>query len=237
MSIASRACREYTGPMPKLIFDIETIGADFDSFDEQTQEYLLKTAHTPEDEAAVRDGLGFSPLTGEIVAIGILNPETDRGGVYFQAPGAELQETEEDGVQYVPCSEKEILKRFWDIAAHYDRFITFNGRAFDCPFILVRSAVHKLKPSVNLMPNRYYDSHIDLYDRLGFFGAVRRTMSLHMWCHAFGIKSPKEDGVTGYQVADLFKQGKYLDIARYCFGDLRATGAVYDRWEKYINTR
>ncbi len=227
----------YTGHMPKLIFDIETVGVDFDSLDEQAQGYLLKSARSPEEADQVREGLGFSPLTGEIVAIGILNPDTDRGGVYFQAPGATLETTEEDGVQYVPCSEKDILKNFWDIITHYDQFVTFNGRSFDCPFIMVRSAVHKLKPTKNLMPNRYWDAHIDLYDRLGFFGAVRRTMSLHMWCRALGIKSPKEGGVTGYQVADFFKQGKYLEIAKYCFGDIRATAKLHEYWEKYINVK
>lgn len=227
----------YNDRMPKLIFDIETVGADFDSFDTQTQEYLLKYARSPEEIDQVREGLGFSPLTGEIVAIGILNPDTDRGGVYFQSPNVELEQTEEENVQYIPCSEKEILQNFWDIIAHYDRFITFNGRSFDCPFIMIRSAVNKVKPTKNLMPNRYYDEHIDLYDRLGFFGAVRRTMSLHMWCRALGIKSPKEDGVTGYQVADLFKSDRYLEIAKYCFGDLRATSKLYEYWEKYINIK
>src|SRR6266498_3753804 len=219
--------------MPKLIFDIETVGVDFDSLDTQSQEYLIKHARTPEEAEEVKNNLSFSPLTGQIVAIGILNPDTGRGAVYFQAPGWDKEKSEEEDVQYFPVTEKQILERFWEIIAHYNQFVTFNGRSFDCPYIMIRSAALKVKPTKNIMPYRYGDEHIDLFDRLGFFGAVRRTMSLHMWCQAFGIKSPKSEGISGDNVAQLFKEGKYLEIAKYCFGDLRATSLLYDYWNKY----
>lgn len=222
---------------PKLIFDIETVGVEFDSLDEKSQELLLRFAESPEDIEAVKEGLGFSPLTGEVVAIGILNPDTDRGAVYFNSQGKHKENIEEDA-QYIPCSdEKEILKNFWDVVSHYNQFVTFNGRTFDCPYILVRSAIHKVRPTKNLMPNRYYDEHIDLLDRFTFFGAVRRKGNLHMWCQAFGIESPKSKGVTGEDVAQLFKDKKALDIARYCFDDIKATKSLYEYWDKYVNIR
>jgi hypothetical protein len=84
------------------------------------------------------------------------------------------------------------------------------------------------------MPNRYGDVHIDLLDQLTFFGASRRRFSLDMWCRTFGIESPKGQGITGYDVKDLFRAGKHLDIARYCAGDLRATASLLSVWETYI---
>ena len=87
------------------------------------------------------------------------------------------------------------------------------------------------------MPYRYGDDHIDLLDRLTFFGAVRRKMSLHMWCRAFGISSPKDKGVTGDDVGKLFQDKRYMDIARYCFDDVRATKELFSYWEKYINIK
>ncbi|MDP2648187.1 MAG: ribonuclease H-like domain-containing protein [Candidatus Yanofskybacteria bacterium] len=219
----------------RLIFDIETVGVDFETLDSASQEYLLKYAESPEEEEEAKRGLSFSPLTGQIVAIGILNPDTDRGAVYFQAP--DQQKFEEEGVQYFPATEKEILENFWEVMRHYDQIITFNGRMFDCPYIMIRSGILKVKPTKNLMPNRYYDEHIDLYDRLSFFGAMRRKMNLHMWCQALGIKSPKSDGITGDNVGPLFKEKKYKEIAQYCFGDLRATKELLAYWEKYINIK
>jgi len=225
--------------MSRLIFDIETVGIDFEALDPTSQESLLRYAESAEEEQEVKNQLGFSPLTGEIVAIGILNPDTDRGAVYYQAPGATAFEPlSENGTQYVPASEKEILKHFWETIRYYDQFVTFNGRIFDCPYIMIRSAALKLQPTKNLMPNRYYDQHIDLLDRLTFFGAVRRKMNLHLWCQAFGIESPKSKGVTGDDIARLFREEQdYLTIARYCFDDVKATKELFSVWEKYINIK
>lgn len=218
----------------KLVIDIETIGTDFDTMDDISKEYILKFAETEDDIKAAKEGLGLSPLTGEIVAIGMLNPDTNRGAVYYQSPDVPQESLEEDGIEYVADTEEGILKRFWETVKHYDQIITFNGRGFDAPFLILRSAIHSIKPTKELMPNRYNLSHTDLIDVLTFYGAVRRKFSLHMWCRAFGIKSPKEEGVTGYEVPELFKGRQYLTIARYCVGDLYATKELFEYWNNYV---
>jgi len=220
--------------MSRIIFDIETSGKDFDSLDKSTQEYLLRWAETEEDIKDVHESLSFYPLTGEIIAIGMLNPETDKGAVYFQSPETQRAPFEENGIRFESGPEKEILERFWNTVKSYKEIITFNGRSFDCPFILIRSAVHRIKPTKDLMPNRYNGSHIDLLDQLTFYGASRRRFSLDMWCKTFGIKSPKEEGITGYDIKNLFADKRYLDIARYCLGDVRATKELLGYWENYI---
>lgn len=218
----------------KIVIDIETTGKDFNSLDEISQDYLLKYAQTEDEVKAVKEGMGFSPLTGEIIAIGMLNPDTNNGAVYFQSPEVLQEPLKEDGIEYISDTEAGILRRFWEAVRHYDQIITFNGRGFDAPFLLIRSAVHKIRPTKDLMPNRYNCSHADLLDLLTFYGAVRRKFSLHMWCKAFGIESPKEEGVSGYEVHDLFQQRQYLTIAKYCIGDLYATKELFDYWNTYI---
>lgn len=222
--------------MGRVIFDIETAGADFETLEPAVRDYLIKWAENEEDEEKIKDSLSFYPLTGEIVAIGMLNPDTCKGVVYFQAPAGEPPLPFEDqNIKYECGSEKEIIEKFWNVIKSYDQIVTFNGRAFDCPFILIRSAVHRIKPTRNLLPYRYSDKdHIDLLDQLSFYGASRRRFPLDMWCRTFGIKSPKEDGITGYEVKSLFKAGRYTDIAQYCAGDLKATGELLSVWENYI---
>ncbi len=220
--------------MHRIIFDIETVGKDFESLDKPIQEYLLKYAESENEKEEIKDRLSFYPLTAEIVTIGLLDPDTQKGYAFFQTAGDPLLPFEEDNVLYETGTEKEIIDKFWNIIRNCNQFITFNGRGFDCPFILVRSAVHKIKPKKDLMPNRYSDIHIDLLDQLTFYGASRRKFNLDMWCRAFGIKSPKEDGITGYEVKDLFRAGKCLDIARYCMGDIRATKELLNYWGNYI---
>ncbi len=220
--------------MPRLIFDIETVGKDFESLDQTTQEYLLRYAETEDEKDEVKDRLSFFPQTAEIVTIGLFDPDAERGFAFFQTTGEPLLPFEEDSVRYETGTEKEIIEKFWNAMKTCSQFITFNGRGFDCPFILIRSAVHKIKPTRDLMPNRYNVTHIDLLDQLTFYGASRRRFSLDMWCRTFDIKSPKEDGITGYEVKDLYKSGRHIDIAKYCVGDLRATKELLSYWEKYI---
>lgn len=220
--------------MSRIIFDIETAGRDFETLEPSVQDYLLKRAITDDEQQEVRDSLSFYPLTGEIIAIGMYNPDSARGTVFFQNNSDPLLPFEDEGITYETGTEEEIVKRFWDTIKNYKQFVTFNGRGFDCPFIMVRSAVHKIKPLRDLMPNRYGEQHIDLFDQLSCFGATRRRFSLDMWCRTFGIKSPKEDGITGYDVKDLYTSRKYTEIARYCAGDLKATAELFTVWENYI---
>ena len=234
--------------MSKLVFDIETIGDDFDLLDQTSQEVLtrwIKKEASSDEEyenelANLKNGLGFSHLTGQIVAIGVYDVEKDKGAVYFQAPDDSIKDSEDGNIKFRVLSEKEMLQQFWNLAEKYDEFISFNGRAFDVPFLFVRSAINEIKPSKNLMANRYLSSqprnaqHIDLLDQLTFYGAVRRRGNLHLWSKAFGIKSPKEEGISGDDVGQLFKEKRFFDIAKYNVGDLQATKALYEYWEKFL---
>ncbi len=227
----------------KLIFDIETIGVEFESLDKISQKYITQYAENEEEETEAKERLGFSPLTGEIVAIGILNPETNKGAVYLRVSdkGQVTSDKIEEGITIETGSEKEIIEKFWETAKSYNYFVSFNGRGFDVPFLMIRSAILGVKPTKNLMSNRYlslqkYDAiHVDLFDQLTFYGAVRKRFNLHFWAKAFGIKSPKEEGITGDDVGRLYKEGKILEIAKYNAGDLKATKELYEKWEKYLN--
>ena len=220
--------------MSKIVFDIETIGVDFDAMPEPVQQYILKTGEDDKKNQEVKERLGFWPMTGEIVAICLLNPDTGKGRVYFQTGDKKIEPLIEDGIEYLAASEKEILEKFWQEIKNYDQFITFNGRKFDCPFIALRSGILKVKPTRNLMPYRYSDQdHVDLLDQLTFYDAFRK-FSLDFYCRTFKLESAKTEGMSGDQVREYFKKGKYLEIAKYCAMDVRATAELFERWSKYI---
>ena len=65
--------------MSRVIVDIETIGIEFDSLDHKSRDYLLKYAEDEKERQKIKDNLGLNPLTGEIVTIGMYNPDTQRG--------------------------------------------------------------------------------------------------------------------------------------------------------------
>lgn len=227
--------------MARLVFDIETVGEDWEKLDETTQEVLTRYVDNDDEDAVqeVKSGLGLSPLTGQIVAIGILDQDRNEGAVYYQAPGEPAAETVEDGITFRAMTEAEMLKAFWKTAANYDEFISYNGRSFDAPYLAIRSAIHKIRPTRDLLEGRYlYQQrsarHVDLQDQMTFYGAMQKKGGLHLHARAFGIESPKVGGVSGGDVAEMFKAKRYLDIARYNVGDLRATRELYEYWDKYL---
>ena len=219
--------------MERLVVDIETVGVPWDALNPSVQESLLRSAGTEEEQREVRDSLGLFPVTAQIVCVALYSPEQDHAAVYFQAPGGGVDVVREEKVVFVPCSERDLLVHFWEAAGRARQLITFNGRGFDCPFLLVRSAANHVRPTTDLMPNRYSNQHIDLMDQLTWFGALRRRFSLDVWCDALGVDQPKRE-VHGSEVGALYAAGEYMKIARYCLGDAIATAQLFDLWSRYM---
>jgi DNA polymerase elongation subunit (family B) len=220
--------------MARVVIDIETLGYPLQWFDEVRQEYLMKFADTDKEREEAVQKLSLYPTTAQIIAIGMLNPDTNRGKVVYQSDEAGEYLSEDGQIQFISCQEKEILAGFWNDVTKYGQFITFNGRGFDCPFLLLRSAILQVKPSRNLMPYRYDASvHCDLLDQLTFYGATRK-FSLDFYCKSFGIESPKAHGITGLDLGRLFGEKRFKEIADYCLGDVKATAELFTRWEQHL---
>ena len=220
--------------MSRLVIDIETLAFPLDSFDQTQQEYLLRFAQSDEEKVEAIQKLNLYAPTARIIAIGMYNPDTERGKVLFQADEKIDSFAEDEMVHYLTGTEPEILTGFWDDVIKYEQIITFNGRGFDCPFLHLRSAILAVKPTKNLMPYRYeYAQHCDLLEQLTFYGAVRK-FNLDFYCKAFGIESPKSHGITGLDLGKLWEEKRFREIAEYCLGDLKATAELFGKWEKYV---
>jgi hypothetical protein len=66
-----------------------------------------------------------------------------------------------------------------------------------------------------------------------FYGTTRK-FNLDFYCKAFGIRSPKSEGITGADLGPLFRAGRFREIAAYCLGDIIATAELYRKWESYL---
>lgn len=232
--------------MRTLIFDIQTVGERWDDLDATTKTVLSRwiersVKNKQEKELQfkdLREGLGFLPLTGRIVAVGLYDLEREQGAVYYvdAINGAD----DEVGAFILKTrSEEAMLREFWEGALEYDTFVTFNGRAFDVPFLIHRSVAHGIRPTRELMKYRYLSQqsapfHIDLQDELTWYGAMARRPSLHLFCRAYGINNPKADGISGDEVAELFKKKQFRDIALYNSRDVIATKELYEVWLKNL---
>jgi DNA polymerase elongation subunit (family B) len=234
--------------MAKLVFDIETSSLPPESFDEAQQEYLFREADRLPDPAArearrteIQQLFNLWPLTARVVCIAMLNAETLRGQVLFTAE--DFGENPEGApVEFVSCvDEAELLGAFWDVARRYDSIVTFNGRGFDVPFIYLRSAVLNVPISrKDWLGYRFAtEPHCDLAEQLTFYGVsgrdgAARRFNLDFYCKAFGIDSPKSQGVTGLDVNRLLAEGRQREIAEYCLRDVRATVELYRVWKERL---
>lgn len=225
-----------------IVFDIETVGFDLKELAESQQEFLLRYALKENEESEKQEKLketerylSLYPYTAKTIAIGLLNTETEGILVLFNDVDEQEWKVEEKNITYKSRGEKEILQLFWNYISKTDKVITFNGRNFDIPFLMLRSAMLAVKPSVNLIHNRYnITKHIDLLDQLTYYG-ITRKFNLDFYCHAFGITSPKSKGISGMEIKELYKAGKVKDIAVYCGEDVKATYGLYRIWEEYLN--
>lgn len=228
--------------MATLIFDIETIGKDWDSISESTQYSLTKwigqqpVSDQEKDRLseAVKDKLGLSPFTGSVASLAMYDVERRQGAVYFIADDSVKDYVVGDW-KYKVRSEQQLLEDFWETACSYDVFVTFNGRVFDVPFLLHRSLMHGVRPKKELTGQRYLNQqqppyHVDLLDEFSFYGAMQRRPSLQLLCDAYQIPYEKE-GVGGEDITELFSKRHYRDIAEKNAADVVATTQLFETWK------
>jgi len=228
--------------MRRIIFDIETCAYPVESLRESQQEYLLRYSEkeTEEDKKSQkRDDairyLSLYPLTAKTIAIGIYHVEKEKTFVYYESSETEEWVNEEKNISYKGLIEKDMIQSFWRIVDFTDQVITFNGRNFDIPFMMMRSAMLEIRPTKNLMGKRFDSSyHIDLLEQFTFY-ATTRKFNLDFYCNAFGVESPKSKGISGMEVKNLYEAGRIKDIAVYCAEDVNATAKLYQIWNEYLN--
>ena len=228
--------------MRKIVLDIETCAYPFESLTESQQEYLLRYAEKETDlgkkqeqtDQAIRY-TSLYPLTAKCVVIGIYDIDKKKSFVYYESDEPEEWSSEDEQVHYKGLTEPEMLKSFWKIVKVTDQVVTFNGRNFDLPFLMIRSAMLKIKPSKNLIKKRYDNSsHIDLVEQFTFYGLTRK-FNLDFYCNTFGIESPKTKEISGMEVKNLYEAGRLKDIATYCSRDIYATYQLYKIWDEYLS--
>jgi len=235
--------------MATLVFDIETTALPLEHFDEVQREYLFREAEKISDATAREEKraelarmCSLWPLTAQVVCIAMINADTARGQVLFVAEDFADDSAEGGPVEFVPfVDEIEMLTAFWDVAKHYESVVSFNGRGFDVPFLYLRSALLNVGISrKDWLGYRFAtEPHCDLAEQLTFYGVsgregAARKFNLDFYCKAFGIESPKSQGVSGMDVAAMFKAGHFREIAEYCLRDVQATALLYRIWKERL---
>jgi 3'-5' exonuclease len=229
-----------------FVLDIETIPRDLRAEPRKIQEYVWdRVVRRAEGEGvpSLDDFLGdmeretfvdlrrdlerymaLRPEFGHVVCIGMGHDGRGRGDLETKALTARAVE-----------DERGILEAFWDVVRNGRewRFVTYNGLAFDLPYLIRRSIYAGVPPSAGL-PLRPYapDSHFDVMRILSNWERTD-AVRLDIVAELLGLQK-WPPGMEGSQVLGLWRAGRMDDIEAYCLGDVRLAYEVFLRVEPYF---
>lgn len=194
-ALQQRRVEENTGEesMNYLVVDIETAP-------DRHEEYA---AHWPKSKKKP----SLHAIISQVVCIGL----SDNG----QKSVIDRQEHD---------SEKDMLRWFNDVLREHknDDFVTFNGKAFDCPFLQIRAAkygIHMALPDKRALRNK------DIYEAIGgkWQSEVSSCSLSELTWFLFGAGKDHNGG----EVADWWEKGELATIAKYCLSDVEWTERIY----------
>jgi len=191
----------------------------------------LEVSVLAQSEQEAKSGSSFLPLAfHKIVAISAVI--ADDFGIFRKVSSIE------------GSNEHEMIKNFLGfINKHNPKLVSFNGRSFDMPLLMLRAMQYNLtcnayfeqdnrelnKNKWENYRSRYSDRfHVDLLDHLCEFGAVR-GMRLDHVCSMAGL--PGKYDVHGDQVLELFYAGEIEKIKEYCESDVLNTYWLFLKYE------
>jgi len=186
--------------MNHLVIDIETVPLELK--DETIREYLM-------DKQISKEMRSLNPLYSKIICIC-------------------LKSKDKEAVEIAGDNEKELLERFWFTVRDYSLFVTHNGYGYDIPFIMVRSIINKVKPTININLNKFQMNTSNHFDTMLFFsqnGAFTNPR-LDIVAKTCNLQIP-ENRFDGREVERLYKEGKIEQIKKHCREDVEITERIY----------
>lgn len=131
------------------------------------------------------------------------------------------------------ADERIILAEFWQFLRGFDTkqdlIIGHNILDFDLPFIMQRSIIKRVRPTV--------DFYFGKYKKAPIFDTMREWdcwkwgggTSLRKLAYALGLENPKSSDIDGGKIYEAFCEGHYEEIYKYCMRDVKTTRNVWRR--------
>jgi predicted PolB exonuclease-like 3'-5' exonuclease len=210
-----------------LFFDIETVrnNEELDLNSKEFELYQKKNRLKDTDELLPDNEVvelyhkkgGLRPIYNRIVNI-VIGAVKD-GKVYLKSFTGE---------------EKDIIKNFYEATAKYEVISGYNLLNFDLPITRINSLRYMQDRVIDYLPERFNDSGkkpwelkniVDFMDI--FKGTYFNNLSLDEVCYLLNIPSPKEGGIDGSQVSEVYYSEGVDRIAEYCKRDVLSVINVF----------
>lgn len=129
------------------------------------------------------------------------------------------------------ANEQIILAEFWQFLRGFntsrDLIIGHKILDFDLPFIIQRSIINSVRPTVEFYFGKYREAPIfdtmRVWDCWKWSGAT----SLEKLAFALRLENPKADGINGKNLYDAFLDERFEEIYQYCMRDVKVTRNVW----------
>jgi uncharacterized protein YprB with RNaseH-like and TPR domain len=165
----------------------------------------------------------LSPMTAQIILIGVL-------------PDAEL-DPEQRYVVFTSTDEKTVLQQFAlyiKALPAYTAYVTFNGKSFDLPHIMMKMMRYEISPSIGFiqaMRESPYDLSlsIDMRSILTNFDPMGRG-KLKQWAMFFGYEV-KEDMMDGSDIQQLWDDKDFSAIIEKNHEDLLMLRHIHRKYK------
>jgi len=127
-------------------------------------------------------------------------------------------------------SESELIMEIWNVLANYQQFVTFDGNRFDVPFLIKRSWLLDIYPTVKIDNKKYYTgNHLDLRVILNNWNDYA-TGTLDFYCQ-LKLGRGKAGGMDGSMVYPLWQERKLEKIKEY------STDEIELLWELFLSMK
>ena len=164
---------------------------------------------------------------GRILCIGY-SEQDETGALIKQGCFGYREETKD-----FETDEQIILAEFWAFLrgfnTHRDLIIGHNILDFDLPFIVQRSIITNVRPTVDFYFGKYKNAPI--FDTMRVWDCWKwgDKTSLKKLAYALGLECPKADSIDGSKIYDAFLAGRFEEIYKYCMRDVVTTRSAWRR--------
>lgn len=205
-----------------MVMDLETVAIDGAgslvepvSAPANYKDPVKIAAYIEEAQKAQIEKAGLYPWTARVIAMGWCHEGDDAVTVRVVNGDA---------------AEKDLLTEFWSRVwdgrtGSVEPLVTFNGRGFDLPVLMVRSRLLGVShPALNV--DKYRSPHPDLMQILTFNGAIP-ARSLKWFAQRFGLNT--DDAFSGKEIAQLVEDQNWDAIKSHCESDVTLTRQLAER--------
>jgi len=138
-------------------------------------------------------------------------------------------------------NEREMILKFKRLVDKFEtKFVTFNGRSYDFPFLMFRAAINEVDLQLPIYPYNGRDGHFDMFvhlnsiSNLGNLDSSWQMIGLKKWIDYFGINVDKPSISDGeIDLMELLSQGEsgIQKIEEYVKGDITALNFLFKKFK------